>query len=92
MDALNRVNPITPIANPATKVGQVGESFAKLIDELTAKEAEQEAYRKAIAQGNMDVLPEALVSATEFQLGILMVTQIRNQLVNAFQEFMRLPL
>lgn len=96
MDPVSGIGPIKPI-NPidvskTEKTGQSSDAFSKLLDQLSAKETEQDLYRQAIAQGNMDILPEALVSATEFQVGLLLVTQIRNQLVSAFQEFMRLPL
>ncbi|HHY43327.1 MAG TPA: flagellar hook-basal body complex protein FliE [Coprothermobacter sp.] len=96
MDPVSGIGPIKPI-NPidvskTEKTGQSSDAFSKLLDQLSAKETEQDTYRQAIAQGNMDILPEALVSATEFQVGLLLVTQIRNQLVSAFQEFMRLPL
>jgi len=87
------IKPISPI--DVSKTGETqgaSDAFSKLLDQLSAKESEQDLYRNAIAQGNMDILPEALVSATEFQVGLLLVTQIRNQLVSAFQEFMRLPL
>lgn len=87
------IKPISPIDVSKTEETQgASDAFSKLIDQLSAKESEQDLYRNAIAQGNMDILPEALVSATEFQVGLLLVAQIRNQLVSAFQEFMRLPL
>ncbi len=96
MDPVSGIGPIKPIGpidvTKTEKVGQSSDAFSKLLDQLSAKETEQDMYRQAIAQGNMDILPEALVSATEFQVGLLLVTQIRNQLVSAFQEFMRLPL
>lgn len=92
ISGMNPINPINPISgSKAAKTGQVG-NFGDLLDQLSAKEKEQDTYSKAIAEGNMDVLPQALISATEFQTGVMLITQIRNQLVSAFQEFMRLPL
>jgi len=93
ISGLGPIKPIRPIdISKAEDTQGASDAFSKLLDQLSAKESEQDFYRNAIAQGNMDILPEALVSATEFQVGLLLVTQIRNQLVSAFQEFMRLPL
>jgi flagellar hook-basal body complex protein FliE len=92
VNPIGGISPINPIdVTGASKVAKPS-AFSELLDQLSAKETEQDAYRQSIAEGNMDKLQEAMVSATEFQIGVMLVTQVRNQLVSAFQEFMRLPL
>jgi flagellar hook-basal body complex protein FliE len=47
---------------------------------------------KDVAKGNLDRLPDALVMATQFDLAINLVVQIRNRLMEGFQEFMRITM
>ena len=66
--------------------------FAKVLDELQAFEEKTNSIMKEVAAGNLDKLPEAITMASQLDLAVQMVIQVRNKLMAGFQEFMRITM
>ncbi len=70
----------------------VVDKVAGFLDNLEGFEKALNGVMKEVASGNLDRLPDALVMATQFDLAINFVVQIRNRLMEGFQEFMRITM
>ncbi len=66
--------------------------FAKILDELQQFEQQTNSVMKEVASGNLDKLPEAITMASQLDLAVQMVIQVRNRLMEGFQEFMRIAM
>ncbi len=66
--------------------------FAKVLDELQKFEDQTNSIMKEVAEGNLDKLPEAITMASQLDLAVQMVIQVRNRLMEGFQEFMRIAM
>jgi len=66
--------------------------FAKILDELQKFEERTNKVVEEVAAGNLDKLPEAITMASQLNLAIQMIVQIRNRLIAGFQEFMRITM
>ena len=66
--------------------------FAKILDELQKFEENTNKVVEEVAAGNLDKLPEAITMASQLNLAIQMIVQVRNRLIAGFQEFMRITM
>ena len=66
--------------------------FAKVLDELQAFEDKTNTIMKEVAAGDLDKLPEAITMASQLDLAVQMIIQVRNKLMAGFQEFMRITM
>lgn len=87
LDAIRRVD----VADSGLSGGVV-KKIAGFLDNLEGFEKDLNNIMKDVAKGNLDRLPDALVMATQFDLAINFVVQIRNRLMEGFQEFMRITM
>ncbi len=78
-------------ARPATQPGPEAEGgFARLAREFTATLQEGEATAKAAMTGDAD--PHALVQAlAQTELAVETAVTVRNKVVEAYQEILRMP-
>ena len=83
---------ITGITKTAKKSLPGAKDFAKILDELQQFEEQTNSVMKEVAAGNLDKLPDAITMASQLDLAVQMVIQVRNRLMEGFQEFMRIAM
>ncbi|KAF0137944.1 MAG: flagellar hook-basal body complex protein FliE [Xanthobacteraceae bacterium] len=77
-------------AAPTPKAGAAGEGFAKLAGNFLGALQDHEATARAAMTGNAD--PQALVQAlASSQLAVETVATVRDRVVEAYQEILRMP-
>jgi flagellar hook-basal body complex protein FliE len=70
--------------------GQIGSAFGKVIRDFTQTMQNGEQTAKATMMGNAD--PHALVQAlAQSELAVEAVVTVRNKVVEAYQEILRMP-
>ena len=77
-------------AAPQPKAGEAGQGFAKLAGNFMGALQEHEATARAAMTGGAD--PHALVQAlASSQLAVETVATVRDRVVEAYQEILRMP-
>lgn len=98
--ASNPILPIGPshgvIVPPGTKVGVGGEgSFAGLLQEAVAQtsqlQQEADALSEQVARGRSGDLAATMIAIEKAQISFQLMLQVRNKVVEAYQEIMRMP-
>lgn len=93
IDKISGIGAIGGISSPVkTKKLPGVKDFAKVLDELQSFEEKTNSIMKEVAAGNLDKLPEAITMASQLDLAVQMVIQVRNKLMAGFQEFMRITM
>lgn len=91
--AINVLNDLPAAGTPSAKQ-QTGESFKDMftaaLDNLTETTADSEAYNDALLMGESDNLHDPMIAATEAELSVSLVVQIRDKAVEAYSELMRM--
>lgn len=82
-------------SEPGEGVGPAGEDFGTLmkasIQEVNEAQSEARALADAFEAGDPDVgLPEVMVALQKASVSFQAVTQVRNKLLNAYQEIMNM--
>jgi flagellar hook-basal body complex protein FliE len=81
-----------PGATPA--VGAPGESFGQVIDGLVsaveAKSAASQAATRKVLLGESDHLHHSIIAMQESSVAFTMMVEMRNKLVESYQELMRM--
>ena len=93
IDKIRGLGAIGGISSPTeTKKLPDIKDFAKVLDELQAFEDKTNSIMKEVAAGNLDKLPEAITMASQLDLAVQMIIQVRNKLMAGFQEFTRITM
>ena len=78
-----------PTATPA------GEGFAKVFDQLVgtveSKQAEADAVTRNVLVGNQGQLHQSVIAMQEASVAFSLMVEVRNKLVDSYQEIMRMP-
>jgi flagellar hook-basal body complex protein FliE len=84
--------PVMPAATPsATRVaGGASASFASLVDAAQSSEATANTAVAGMLDGSVDI-HDAMIALQRADLTMQLSVQIRNKLVSAYQEIMRMP-
>ncbi len=73
----------------------VADSFATVLERaVAAVQAKQDQANQAalqVAQGNLDDLHDAVLAQEEASLALDLTVQVRNKVLEAYQEIMRMP-
>jgi len=81
----------TPIAAPASDGGEsFGASLARLVDTVEQSHAGANSAVNGMLAGQTDV-HDAMIAMQRADLTLQLGVQVRNKLVNAYQEIMRMP-
>ena len=89
----NQILNLPGLQNVSQKKGvPTVKDFVKILDELQKFEESTNKVAEEVAAGNLDKLPEAITMASQLNLAIQMIVQIRNRLIAGFQEFMRITM
>jgi flagellar hook-basal body complex protein FliE len=84
------IDPSRPAAGAATKAGGITDTFGKLIDAANGSDGEANAAVGRMLDGSGDV-HEAMIALQQADLMLQLTVQVRNKLVQAYQDIMRMP-
>lgn len=87
-----------PLQKPKTETGavDVGQSFSSLLNDSLAKLSEQQAAVDAIneqfVKGEVADTHQVMIAAEKASLGLELTVQIRNKVIEAYQDIMRMQI
>lgn len=91
--AVNVLNGL-PASGTASATAQTGASFQDMfttaLNNLTETTSDSSAYNDALLMGESDNLHDPMIAATEAELSVSLVVQIRDKVVDAYSELMRM--
>ena len=70
---------------------QFGSMFTKLVDEVDSTRQAAAAATQNVMLGKSDQLHNAMISLQESSLALGLMVEVRNKLVESYQELMRMP-
>ncbi len=70
---------------------QFGSLFTKLVDEVDSTRQAAAAQTQQVMLGQSDQLHSAMISLQESSLALGLMVEVRNKLVESYQELMRMP-
>ena len=82
------LRPSAPSAIPGT---QPSGSFGKLIDAVESKQMESAAAARDVMLGNTDQIHQSVIAMQEASVSLSLMVEVRNKLVEGYQELMRMP-
>jgi flagellar hook-basal body complex protein FliE len=82
------IKPSGPTSIPGTEQSA---SFGKLIDAVESKQVESTAAARDVMLGNSDQIHQSVIAMQEASLSLSLMVEVRNKLVEGYQELMRLP-
>jgi flagellar hook-basal body complex protein FliE len=88
--------PITPntAATPGTDAvqpGGFGQLFDNLVSAVDAKQTEATQLSRQVLLGQNDQLHQSVIAMQEASVAFSLMVQVRNKLVESYQELMRMP-
>ncbi len=94
----DRVQPnklLMPGVTDGLRLGQTpGEGFGKMLDGLVstvdAKQTQADALTKRVLLGDTDQLHQSVIAMQEASVSLSLMVQVRNKLVESYQELMRM--
>jgi flagellar hook-basal body complex protein FliE len=93
-------NATPPLLPDSGKVGAAagapaGEGFAKVFDQLVgtveSKQAVADAVTRNVLVGNQGQLHQSVIAMQEASVAFSLMVEVRNKLVDSYQEIMRMP-
>ena len=86
----------TPAGSPATPAGGAapagfGEALGRAVAEINALQLDAEQATRALASGRAPDMTEAVVTMEKASIAFQFALQIRNKLLEAYQDIMRMP-
>jgi len=70
---------------------EFGNLFTKLVDQVDSTQQTAAAETQKVMLGQTDQLHNAMISLQESSLALGMMVEVRNKLVESYQELMRMP-
>lgn len=83
-DTKNSSNKISPVAKMASDIGQ---GFSKSLNDLNTVDKQAETDFETFASGGDISVHDVMISAQKSSLAMQMAIQLRNQMLNAYNEF-----
>lgn len=77
---------------PETKESNFTEIFSDMLNSVNETHHDSAALQQALLTGDPVELHEVMIKAEEAGLSMDLLLEVRNKLVNAYNEFMRMPL
>jgi flagellar hook-basal body complex protein FliE len=81
----------TDKTNELSGAHQFGNLFTKLVDEVNTTRETAAAETQKVMLGQSDQLHGAMISLQESSLALGLMIEVRNKLVESYQELMRMP-
>jgi flagellar hook-basal body complex protein FliE len=74
----------------AEKSGSFGDMLSDLVKQVDTKSKESQAAAEAVMTGRSNNIHQAMLSMQESGVAFTLMTEVRNKLVSAYQELMRM--
>lgn len=96
---ISSIGPITGIGADAKSGGAAatsggvgfGDLFAKLVNNANGTQAHSDQLVESLAKGEPTDVHQVMVALTEAELAFRTVLEVRNRLIEAYQEVQRMP-
>ena len=75
----------------ATQPGGFGSVFEKLVSSVDGKQKEAQAVTRDVLLGNTDNLHQSMIAMQEAGVAFQLMVEVRNKVVESYQELMRMP-
>lgn len=85
-------NPVTPKAGPAIDEPRFSDMVSDLLNSVNQLQNESAGIQKAFLAGEEVELHQMMIKAEEAGVAMDLLLEIRNRLVNAYNEIMKMPL
>lgn len=89
-----RVEPLTnkaQEATPAATVKEFGQYLAEALANVEAAQAEAASAAQRLATGEIQDVAEVTIASEKATLALQLTVQVRNKVLEAYQEMMRMP-
>lgn len=77
-------------SKPVNKVEGFGEMFKKAIQDVNAAQKESEKLTSQLVTGEVTDIHEVMIASQKASLSLQLTIQVRNKVVEAYQEVMRM--
>ncbi|MBP8962887.1 MAG: flagellar hook-basal body complex protein FliE, partial [Opitutaceae bacterium] len=77
--------------NDATQAGGFSSLFDQLVDTVDTKQSEASQLTRQVLLGQTDQLHQSVIAMQEASVAFSMMVEVRNKLVESYQELMRMP-
>jgi flagellar hook-basal body complex protein FliE len=75
----------------ATQPGGFGKVFENLVSSVDGKQKEAQALTRDVLLGNNDNLHQSMIAMQEAGVAFQLMVEVRNKVVESYQELMRMP-
>jgi len=75
----------------ATQPGGFGKVFEQLVSSVDDKQKEAQAITRDVLLGNTDNLHQSMIAMQEAGVAFQLMVEVRNKVVESYQELMRMP-
>ncbi|MEA1979592.1 MAG: flagellar hook-basal body complex protein FliE [candidate division Zixibacteria bacterium] len=79
-------------SSPETKESNFTEIFSNMLNSVNGSQQDSAAIQQALLSGDPVELHEVMIKAEEAGLSMDLLLEVRNKLINAYNEFMRMPI
>ena len=79
-----------PIVKPETKVEGFGEIFKQAMQEVSQTQKASDKMTSDLATGQVENIHEVMIASEKASLSLELTMQVRNKVVEAYQEVMRM--
>ena len=75
----------------AAQPGGFGKVFEQLVSSVDSKQRESQALTRDVLMGNNDNLHQSMIAMQEAGVAFQLMVEVRNKVVESYQELMRMP-
>ncbi|MBW7454057.1 flagellar hook-basal body complex protein FliE [Paenibacillus sepulcri] len=86
---LTNINPVSEKATPAEMTQSFGDFLQNALDGVSAQESNVSALTDQFMLGQVDV-SQVMIASSQAELSLQLTSQIRNKVIEAYQEIMRM--
>ncbi|WP_075619435.1 flagellar hook-basal body complex protein FliE [Paenisporosarcina indica] len=85
-------NQSTPKLNAENKVEGLGQMFKQTLEEVQAAQNQSDKLTSELVTGEVQDIHEVMIASQKASLSLQLTVQVRNKVVEAYQEVMRMQL
>jgi flagellar hook-basal body complex protein FliE len=80
-----------PTESGSVQPGGFGQVFGQLVSAVDGKQKEAQAITRDVLLGNSDNLHQSMIAMQEAGVAFQLMVEVRNKVVESYQELMRMP-
>lgn len=98
VNSIQNMNTMMPLASKAAKVSQDNiaisftDFFSQALDKVNELQKQSQQQTEDFAVGKTDNIHQVLIAAEKADVALQMTLQIRNKILDAYNEIMRMPM